>query len=154
MTDREDKYTIEWDVLAVGTPHESKYATITITELWGIGHIIFKNPLKVDVFFGNPDDGKALAVYDFGMDDEIPLAKERNWLYNYAGENDLIDPIRTVFSTIKFDLMHAFFHYQGDPNYSHTHWALYGNLKDRAEADDEFIFEDYELSQIKENGST
>ena len=31
----------------------------------------------------------------------------------------------------QYDLSHAFFHYKDDPNYTHYHWALYGNYKDR-----------------------
>jgi len=150
MTDREDKYIIEWTPIREGQPNESKYATLTITELWSIGHIIFKTPLKVEVLFGPDEDGndEALAIYDYGMEHHIPLTKERNFLYNYAGKNDPIDHAKTVFATIKFDLMHAFFHYEGDPNYGHLHWALRGNLEDRVTADDSFIFDDWE----KQNG--
>jgi hypothetical protein len=52
------------------------------------------------------------------------------------GNNPEADPLKTIMATIKFDLMHAFFHYQGDPNYTHLHWALYGNLEDRVELRD------------------
>ena len=147
MTRREDKYIIEWTPIREGHPDESKYATITITELWSIGHIIFKKPLNVDVFVDRKNDAgeyEALAAYDFGMDQLIPVVPGSNCLHNYAGPNPYYTPIKTVFATIKFDLMHAFFHYNGDPNYTHTHWALYGNLKDRVDADDSFIFEDWE----------
>jgi hypothetical protein len=153
MTDREDKYIIEWTPIREGQPDESKYATLTITELWSIGHIIFKAPLKIDVFFGPDDDGneEALAVYDFGMSQRIALSKEHNFLYNYAGSNEDVEPIKTVFATIKFDLMHAFFHYDGDPNYGHLHWALRGNLEDHLSADDSFIFDDWEKQNEAKN---
>lgn len=147
MGDRTDKYTLEWKAVTSG-PEAFKYAVITINELWSIGHLTFKTPLRVEVFFGEKSDEpkQALAVYDFGMEERIPLELEKNWLRDYAGKNDENDPAKTVFSTIKFDLMHAFFHYSGDPNYGHTHWALFGMLKDRVDADDSFIFDDYEKS--------
>lgn len=144
--DRKDRYTVEWE--KVGSPQKSfDFATITIHELWGIGHLTFDTPLKVEVFFGDNAQEDVLAVYDFGMEDRIAVAKEHNFLYDYAGDNKEADPIKTVFATIKFDLMHAFFHYKGDPNYSHTHWALYGNLFDIADADDSFIVEDWEYEE-------
>ena len=152
---RVDRYDIEWKTVEADEPHNLKsfkYATITIHELWSIGHLLFpKEPLKIEVFFGDEsdEDKSALTVYDFGMEDRVPLKKENNWLYNYGGPNEELEPIKTVFSSIKFDLMHAFFHYSGDPNYSHTHWALYGNLKERSTADDSFIFDDYDYEEAQ-----
>jgi hypothetical protein len=69
--------------------------------------------------------------YDFGMEDRVSIKRENNMLHNYSGDNPECDPIKTVISTVKYDLQHAFNHYQGDPNYGKTHWSLYGNLKDR-----------------------
>jgi len=148
---RVDRYDIEWKKVE-GDEHckSFQYATITIHELWSIGHLLFpKEPLKIEVFLGDEEDPSALAVYDFGMEDRIAVTKDKNCLYDYAGGNAECDPIKTVFSSIKFDLMHAFFHYQGDPNYSHLHWALYGNLKERVTADDSFIFDDQEYEEVQ-----
>ena len=147
---REDKYTIEWTEVNPDTssckPFE--YATITITELWSIGHLVFTKPLVIEVYLGENDE--ALIVYDFGMEDKVPTNIDKNFLHNYGREEDpRKDPILTVFSTIKFDLMHAFFHYNGDPNYGHTHWALIGHLKDRSVADDSFIWDDIQEQEKK-----
>ena len=109
-----------------------------ITELCSIGSLVFKNPLKLDISVAvnvKTNLGETANVcFDFGMDYRIPLRKENNFLYDYAGINDELDPMKTVFATIKFDLMHTFFHYEGDPNYGHLHWALRGMLKDRVVA--------------------
>lgn len=147
MEDRIDKYTVEWKTVQGSTYCPTfKYATLTITELWSIGHILFKTPLVLEVYFPTDEEEApmALAIYDFGMEQRIPLDKVRNFVFDYAGNNAENDPLKTVFSTVKFDLMHAFFHYNGDPNYGYLHWALYGNLKDRVDASDDFIFEDEE----------
>jgi len=143
--DRSDKYTI--------VKEDDTSYIITITELWSIGHLTFKKPLEITVYFSQEPETKGLAYigYDFGMDDQIQTIREKNCLYDYNNDNEEADPIKTVFATIKFDLMHAFFHYQGDPNYNHTHWALYGNLGDRVEASDDSIFEDYEKSVQADN---
>ena len=34
-----------------------------------------------------------------------------------------------IVADVYFDVKHAFFHYEGDPNYTQYHWALYGWLK-------------------------
>ena len=151
---RVDRYDVEWrKVEPDGDQSKAfKYATITIHELWSIGHLIFaKEPLKVEVFFSDKDDEdqSALVVYDFGMENRIPTKKENNWLYNYGGPNESVEPIKTVFSSIKFDLMHAFFHYSGDPNYGHSHWALVGHLGNRALADDSFLEDDWEYEEAQ-----
>ena len=151
---RLDRYDIAWKTVGGETEHNLKsfqYATITIHELWSIGHLIFTKPLKIEVFLDGPeeDTGRALAVYDFGMEQDIPTKKENNFLYNYGGPNEAAEPIKTVFSSIKFDLMHAFFHYTGDPNYGAIHWALTGHLTDRVTADDSFIFDDFEWEEAK-----
>ena len=143
-----DAYKIKWERVGSGEK-KFAYAIITIEELWGIGHLVFKEPMEIKVFFGDTPNEEVLAVFNFGMEYRIPTAKEKNFLYNYAEKNENAEPIKTVFSTIKFDLMHAFFHYSGDPNYSHTHWALYGNLKDKIDADDSFITEDIEFEENK-----
>ena len=141
MNKYEDKYEIKMEVCerTVKDPtdfHAFTYANITIEELYGLGGLVFKIPLKIRVFLGDKGEDRetALAGYDFGLDDEIPIKKEHNWLYNYNNDNPECDPVKTVFAAIKFDLMHAFFHYSGDPNYTHLHWALYGNLSDHVDS--------------------
>ena len=148
---RVDRYEVEWRKVDGGDGKTFSYATLTIHELWSIGHLLFKEPLAIEVFFGEEDktNDRALVIYDFGMEDDIPLKKEHNFLHDYAGDNKECEPIKTVFASVKFDLMHAFFHYKGDPNYNHTHWALLGNLKDKVTADDSYIFDDIEYEEAK-----
>ena len=75
---------------------------------------------------------RAFITYDFGMDDEIPVSSEHNFLCRgYQNLTKNSDPVDILRKTIEFDLFHAFTHYEGDPNYTHRHWALKGWLKDR-----------------------
>jgi len=69
--------------------------------------------------------------YDFGLTYEFrPYESiKKGWCYNNIHEQTPLDEI--VKSFIQYDLFHAFCHTSLDPNYSHLHWALYGNLKDR-----------------------
>lgn len=103
---------------------------ITISELHGYGAAFFNPPLIVR---GCIQKGKGVAHfhYDFGMDCKVPITKKSNCLYDYNGDNPECDPIKTVFSSVKYDLLHAFNHYDGDPNFGHRHWALRECLKDR-----------------------
>lgn len=144
---RVDRYEVEWKGVSPegdSLDKSFKYAIIKIYELWSIGHLIFPNPLTLEVFLGDNEDSSALVVYDFGMEQRVPTEIRQNFLHNYVKNNEECDPIKIVIATIKFDLMHAFFHYKGDPNYDHLHWALYGNLKGKVTDDDSFIFEDIE----------
>ena len=74
--------------------------------------------------------------YDFGMPDKFcPYDSIRNgWGYNGISLETPMEEI--VKSFIKFDLFHAFCHYPLDPNYSHLHWALFGNLKEQTKVID------------------
>lgn len=78
----------------------------------------------------------AYVIFDFGMSSIIQLDSRKNCIF--MGRDDLSDNDK-MFEDVKFDLFHAFFHYVDDPNYTHYHWALYGNLKDRVEIDEEFL---------------
>lgn len=84
-----------------------------------------------------PDDVdiKGFATFDFGMNIETSLDARHNSLLNgYLGltpDSELED---IFMKTIMYDLFHAFFHIPQDPNYNHYHWALYGWLKERADA--------------------
>lgn len=133
-----DKYTIEWKTVEtddVSKFKSFKYAVITIYELYGIGALIFDDkPLVIEVYGAEDtdDDDAALITYDFGMEQRISTKVENNFLHNYTGDNPEGSPIKTIFATIKFDLMHAFFHFNQDPNYDAIHWALVGHLSERA----------------------
>jgi hypothetical protein len=110
------------------------YWNIKIKQLSGYGVLeCVSDPISIDVFI-DPENKIAHCSYDFGMTVKIPIEKEKNYHYNYTGDNPESDPFKTAFSSIKFDLMHAFNHYNGDPNYTEVHWALFGNLKDRVKA--------------------
>ena len=104
---------------------------MTIVELHGLGKIVFSTPLQVCATIPDDIDEPVRYNYDFGMACKVSVKPGHNFLYDYAGENESFDPIKTLFSTIKFDLMHAFFHIEIDPNYTSMHWALAGNLRNR-----------------------
>lgn len=135
-----DKYTARLSTTGGMGEADLRYDwyEMEIFELHSIGSLVFDRvkPLKLDISVSvnikTNISETANACFDFGLDYKIPLLKENNFLYDYAGLNDGLDPMKTVFAVIKFDLMHAFFHYDGDPNYTHLHWALRGMLKDRA----------------------
>lgn len=103
---------------------------ITIKELHGYGAAFFNPPLVVRGCIQKGGDF-AYYHYDFGMEDKMPVTKDSNFLYNYNGDNAECDPVKTVFASVKYDLLHAFNHYDGDPNYGHRHWALRACLRDR-----------------------
>jgi hypothetical protein len=138
-----DNYTIETIEVAKINEHlESfQYISVTFTDLFGLGHLYFKEPLKVDVYLGDNPKENVLAEFDFGMDMEISTKDEYN-LYLNAYPNDEEGVMKRVIATLKYELMHSFFHFSGDPNYGHLNWALYGNLKDRVTADDEYYYDD------------
>lgn len=111
---------------------------IILTEIHeGPCHIVFDPPLCIKVFSGCEDeDDYVLVEYDFGMSVHFPICKKNNFCMS---EGDLLEDI--VRKTAVFDLFHAFFHTDIDPNYMPYHWALYGNLKERvtlSEDEDEF----------------
>lgn len=133
-----DKYTVsEPDVWEYNGETFTTY-NMTIKELYGIGAIIFSPPLELRIVF----DGTRTATvhYGFGLSDDVSL--EPGWLDDYAGPNPNNEPVKKVFSLVKFDLMHAFHHYSGDPNYGKIHWALYGNLRDCVDTFDYFEWDE------------
>jgi hypothetical protein len=79
----------------------------------------------------------AHITFDFGMGTEIHLLPQNNFILTHAEAEGLSDEEKMAFDVI-FDLFHAFHHTNVDPNYSHYHWALYGNLKDRIEIGDDY----------------
>ena len=94
--------------------------------------IVFKNgqELSVDVTHSVVDERLLFAVTDYGMD--ICFDRFDNFLVE---EGDTDEDI--IIKVLTFDLFHAFCHPCEDPNYSHYHWALYGNLKDRVDVYDQ-----------------
>lgn len=124
------------------------YCEIILPETMQEGYhwIKFKKPLKLKChYIGTKDYGYKIAAFsfDFGMDHITPLEKEHNFIL--MDSDNLSDEEKIVFD-VKFDLFHAFFHCEEDPNYSDYHWALYGNLKDRVELgeDTEQLYKDLE----------
>lgn len=92
----------------------------------------FNLPLIVEWMAFIKDNVVTVYVdYDFGMTDKFrPYESIKGgWCYNDINEKTPLDEI--VKSFVQYDLFHAFCHTPLDPNYSHLHWALYGNLKDR-----------------------
>lgn len=134
-----NKYIDKYDVVLSDEQYEDlkpcKCARYTIKELYGIGGIIFKPHLVVDIYY-YPIEPVACVEYDFGMSDKVSIHKQYNYLYNCTNDNPECDPIKSAFSVVKFNLMHAFHHVSCDPNYTHRHWALYGNLKNNVNAFD------------------
>ncbi len=115
----------------------------------GLLTLTFDPPLRVDwsVFRDSShpagDITTAYVTFDFGMTYEIlPIfTKNNGWGYNGVNKDSTIEEV--IVSVIRYDLFHAFTHYQGDPNYTHLHWALYGNLKDNVtiHEDSDLIFD-------------
>jgi len=96
----------------------------------------FNPPLEVEwsAYNDSRNDLNMLMVYvdyDFGLTDKFsPYSSMfHGWHYNGTTNDTPLDEV--VKSFIQYDLMHAFFHCSDDPNYTHLHWALYGNLKDQ-----------------------
>ena len=95
--------------------------------------IEFESPLVFTCHFiqeATEEDPHQIAffTFDFGMDGQTNLNLKHNCIL--MGKEDASNEEKMVIDVI-FDLFHAFFHYNGDPNYNYYHWALYGNLKDR-----------------------
>lgn len=108
-------------------------ATLTIEQLFGYGYVKFRSPLKISVLIYHKEQ-LAIYEYDFGMEDKVSVDPKKNYLVKYRDRNNpSTDPVKTVLNTVLYDIEHAFFHYEGDPNYTHTHWALRGHLSDRIE---------------------
>lgn len=80
----------------------------------------------------------AYIIFDFGLEYEINPVSTKNNGWGYQGINPNSTNDMVIKSVIIYDLFHAFTHFQGDPNYTHLHWALYGNLKDRIKVIENF----------------
>lgn len=93
-----------------------------------LGEITCKEPVYIDVYYVNRKTKVVYFTWDFGMDGTVGL--------NSFNIKHLKGLKKKIISDIIFDIGHAFFHYEGDPNYTHYHWALYAWLKDRVETKD------------------
>jgi hypothetical protein len=90
-----------------------------------LGEVICKEPIYIDVYYVDRKEKFVYFCWDFGMNGTVGLKS-----FNLADVKGLKNKIM---SDVIFDIGHAFFHYKGDPNYTHYHWALYAWLKDRVE---------------------
>jgi hypothetical protein len=88
-----------------------------------LGFFRCKEPIYIDVYFVDRKSKTVYFTWDFGMDFSISL--------NSFTCKHLKRLKEKIYREVIFDLGHAFFHYEGDPNYTHYHWALVGWLKHR-----------------------
>jgi hypothetical protein len=100
------------------------------TQFEELGTIICKEPIAVDVQYIDRKTKTVYFTWDFGMEGTVQLD-------NFILKGKAVKGIKTkILSDIIFDIGHAFFHYEGDPNYTHYHWALAGWLNPRVTATD------------------
>ena len=100
------------------------------TQFHEIGQITCKEPISIDVYYIDEQTERAYFRWDFGMEGVVHL---KNWIL----EGKKIEGVQNrILADVIFDIGHAFFHYEGDPNYTSYHWALTGWLRDRIQAED------------------
>lgn len=100
-------------------------------EIRELGLIRFKELVSINLYYVDRKNKIAYFEWDFGMDAKV-------YLDSYMLEERASRKIKDkIMMQIQYDLGHAFFHYDGDPNYTYYHWALYGMLRDRVELIDE-----------------
>jgi len=92
-----------------------------------------KEPVKIKWTIwpdkNDPTNEIAWIDFDFGMTYRVSIIPEHNFLlHNYNGDQGLATYEERVRTTVLFDVMHAFTHYDQDPNYGHLHWAIRGWL--------------------------
>jgi hypothetical protein len=110
---------------------------MTFDQLTECDTLVFTPPLKIEWGAWKSNDGddcgniRVFVDYDFGLTDKFSPYKSigKGWCYNDITKDTPLPEIVKAF--VQYDLFHAFCHTPIDPNYSHLHWALYGNLKDR-----------------------
>lgn len=84
--------------------------------------IEFKEPIYIDIYHIERREKMVYFTWDFGMDGAICL--DCFIIRNHSRLKE------KIIKMCEFELFHSFFHYAGDPNYTHYNWSLYGNLKD------------------------
>lgn len=98
--------------------------------IYELGLIKCKEPIFIDIYHVDRHNHIAYFEWDFGMDCKVFLD---SWML----ESRVPKGIRKkIMMQIQYDLGHAFFHYDGDPNYTYYHWALRAILKDRLIVDE------------------
>jgi hypothetical protein len=90
-----------------------------------LGKMTCKEPISVEVYFIDRKTKTAHFRWDFGMEGSVSLD---NFILQGRGIKGIKNKI---LSDVIFDIGHAFFHYEGDPNYTDYHWALAGWLAPR-----------------------
>ena len=86
--------------------------------------VTFIEPLEI-TYCLKDDPDYANIEFDFGMNYEILITN--SWL-DLDKIPNLKDKIKRI---VTFDIIHAFFHPNQDPNYEPLHWAILGWLQDR-----------------------
>ena len=129
---REEKFFCEGQI-TFDKLDEGEYRQLTfnppVVVKWSMyGTFDYENPLREY----NEYVKTVFVDYDFGLSDKFkPYSSIKcGWAYAGITEQTPIEEIVKAF--VEYDLCHAFFHYEGDPNYSHLHWALRGWLENRA----------------------
>lgn len=91
-----------------------------------LGVIEFETPVFITIIYHDIDNKKIHFEWDFGMADEI--CYDTSWLslnQKNISESEIIKRV------CEYDISHAFFHPEADPNYQKHHWALKGWLINR-----------------------
>ena len=97
-----------------------------------IGLVYCIEPIYIDVYYVDRKTKVVYFTWDFGMDGAVGLNN-----FNIKNIKGLKNKI---IADVYFDIGHAFFHYEGDPNYTHYHWALRGWLKNRVDIVEEDFY--------------
>ena len=105
--------------------------------IYELGLITFKEPIYIDINYVDRHNHIAYFQWDFGMESKVFLDSFMLISRTPKGIKN------KILMQIQYDLGHAFFHYEGDPNYTYYHWALYAWLKDRLELDENFGKDSY-----------
>jgi len=93
-----------------------------------LGSVTCKEPIYIDVYYVDRKTRVVYYTWDFGMDGCFSLNN-----FNIKHIKGLKNKI---LADVYFDVGHAFFHYEGDPNYTYYHWALRAWLDKKVEVQD------------------
>lgn len=85
---------------------------------------LFDPPIKYewDVYV---EDGQKIAYVT--LDNNMDIRYHIGWFLRNKNDSDETH----IQKLLEFDFVHAFGHACEDPNYTHLHWAIYGNFKER-----------------------
>lgn len=87
--------------------------------------LVFKEPIYVNIDYVDRRKRVIYCSWDFGMTFQVHMDSL------FLDVNKIKKIKRKVLRVAEFDLIHAFFYHNEDPNYEYYHWALYGNLRNR-----------------------